>query len=360
MKKLISIIVLIIMSSGNLLAQNASTYFPALTGYKWYFKNTPLDSMNNPQSNLATYQVDSFSVVENYQGLLSSVVLSKSGLANVNQTAPYSDTSHYNFQSTNAYYYLNVLGIIGSIPGLDTVAFYAFLRSFETWYNTYRFSQTVNTNYTIFSRDTTITFDTLVLPLRLSATGRRFNDQNVSTVNGTYLAKKFLITATLSYLLTIPPFPTVAIPIVTRPDTVYIASGIWTVKDIIPSVNVDLSAIGFPVSFSVPGNVRELTSPSVGITLNANSVPSEYSLSQNYPNPFNPSTRINFSVPQTGSVTLKIYNVLGTEVQTLVSEEKEKGSYEVEFNASGLSSGIYYCKMQSGNFSDTKQMVLLK
>ncbi|MBL8007191.1 MAG: T9SS type A sorting domain-containing protein, partial [Ignavibacteria bacterium] len=184
--------------------------------------------------------------------------------------------------------------------------------------------------------------------------------QNVSTVNGTYLAKKFLITATLSYLLTIPPFPTVAIPIVTRPDTVYIASGIWTIKDIIPSVNVDLSAIGFPFSFSIPGNVRELTSPSVGITGSINSVPAEYSLSQNYPNPFNPSTMINFSVPQTGKITIKIYNLLGTEIKTLVSGIKQKGSYEVEFNASDLSSGIYYCRMQSDNFSDTKQMMLLK
>lgn len=360
MKKLTAAIILFLLCSCSLYSQNASEYFPSSTGYKWYFKNTPLDSMNNPQSNLATYQVDSFSVVETYQGLLSSVVLSKSGLSNVNQTAPYSDTSHYNFQSTNAYYYLNVLGIIGSIPGLDTVAFYAFLRSFETWYNTYRFSQTVNTNYTIFSRDTTITIDTLVLPLRLSATGRRYNDQNVSTVNGTYTAKKFLITATLSYLLTIPPFPTVAIPIVTRPDTVYIASGIWTIKDVIPSVNVDLSTIGFPVSFSIPGNVRELTSPSVGISGNINSVPSDYSLSQNYPNPFNPSTKIGYSVPHTGEVTIKIYNLLGTKIKTLVSGIQQKGSYEIEFNASDLASGIYYYRMQSDNFSDTKQMILLK
>ncbi|MCK7516473.1 MAG: T9SS type A sorting domain-containing protein [Ignavibacteriales bacterium] len=75
--------------------------------------------------------------------------------------------------------------------------------------------------------------------------------------------------------------------------------------------------------------------------------PSTFSLEQNYPNPFNPSTKIKYSVTQSSNVVLKIYDVLGNEVATLVNEEKPAGSYEVEFNPSSLTSGVYFYKLQS-------------
>lgn len=92
-----------------------------------------------------------------------------------------------------------------------------------------------------------------------------------------------------------------------------------------------------------------------GITL-----PTSYSLSQNYPNPFNPSTTIKYQIPQLSLVTLKVFDVLGKEIATLVSEEKAVGSYEVEFNTKGLSSGIYFYRLEAGNFIETKKMVLLR
>ena len=85
-----------------------------------------------------------------------------------------------------------------------------------------------------------------------------------------------------------------------------------------------------------------------------------FQLEQNYPNPFNPSTKISYSIPQEGDVTLKIYDVLGNEVATLVSEEKPAGVYEVEFNAGNLSSGIYLYKLTAGNFIQTRKMILIK
>lgn len=86
----------------------------------------------------------------------------------------------------------------------------------------------------------------------------------------------------------------------------------------------------------------------------------EYSLSDNYPNPFNPSTIINYSLKDNGVVTLKVFDVLGKEVQSLVDEQKEPGTYSVNFNASDLPSGIYFYTIQSGNFSASKKMILLK
>lgn len=85
-----------------------------------------------------------------------------------------------------------------------------------------------------------------------------------------------------------------------------------------------------------------------------------YTLGQNYPNPFNPGTKINYSIPVQTFVNIKIYDVLGRVIQTLVNEEKPAGNYEFEFNGSALSNGIYFYRLQTGNFVETKKMILLK
>ena len=89
-------------------------------------------------------------------------------------------------------------------------------------------------------------------------------------------------------------------------------------------------------------------------------IPTDYSLTQNYPNPFNPSTTIKYALSNPELVTLKIFNVLGKEVATLVSEQKPAGDYEVNFNADQLASGVYYYKLTAGDFISTKKMILLK
>jgi hypothetical protein len=88
--------------------------------------------------------------------------------------------------------------------------------------------------------------------------------------------------------------------------------------------------------------------------------PLTFYLSQNFPNPFNPSTEINYQLPVSGNVTLKIFNILGSEVITLVNEEKSAGSYVVNFNASNIPSGVYFYRLKSGRFIETKKMILLK
>ncbi len=89
-------------------------------------------------------------------------------------------------------------------------------------------------------------------------------------------------------------------------------------------------------------------------------LPQEYSLEQNYPNPFNPATTIQYSIPQRSNVILKVYDVLGNEVATLVNEEKDNGVYSVSFNAAKFSLGVYFYQLQSGRFSLTKKMSLVK
>lgn len=89
-------------------------------------------------------------------------------------------------------------------------------------------------------------------------------------------------------------------------------------------------------------------------------IASEYKLSQNYPNPFNPSTKINFSIPKSGLTTLKVYNILGKEVATLVNNFQNAGNYVVEFDASRLASGAYFYRLEVNGFVATKKMLLIK
>lgn len=89
-------------------------------------------------------------------------------------------------------------------------------------------------------------------------------------------------------------------------------------------------------------------------------IPENYYLSQNYPNPFNPQTKIMYSVPQNAFVTILVFDILGKEVVRLVNEEKSAGNYEVIWNTADLSSGVYFCRFKSGNFIETKKMILLR
>lgn len=91
-----------------------------------------------------------------------------------------------------------------------------------------------------------------------------------------------------------------------------------------------------------------------------NALAFSFKLSQNFPNPFNPVTSIQYSIPQRSNVTLKVYDVLGNEVKTLVNEEKDRGVYSVNFDASGLASGMYLYRLQAGSFVETKKMILLR
>ena len=96
------------------------------------------------------------------------------------------------------------------------------------------------------------------------------------------------------------------------------------------------------------------------VETNKDNLPTDFSLSQNYPNPFNPNTRIKYSIPNESKVVIRVYDILGKEIATLVNEEKPSGNYSVEFDASNLSSGVYLYKIQARDFVQTRKMILLK
>jgi hypothetical protein len=350
MKKILILLILFISAYG--FAQNANTYFPATTGYKWHYKNIPLDSLNNPMTNLTRYRIDSFAVVADYKGLSASTVRIKDNLLSFNQSTAYNDTNYHNFQTTNGWEYLKTSLISDTIP---VPGFLNFLRGLENWYNVYRFANAVNSEYVVFTKDTTIAFDTLTAPIRVKLKVKRLNDENISTVNGNYLSKKFVTTFGLYYRFFI-----LEIPIIERPDTTWIAQNVWMVKKVTPSANVNLSSLGIPITFSVPGNIYELTNPSIGIQNISTEIPPAFSLKQNYPNPFNPSTNVKFSIVNAGDVKIVVYDARGREVQTLVNERLQAGTYDVTFDGSRLNSGVYFYKLSVNGYSQTRRMVMTK
>ena len=132
----------------------------------------------------------------------------------------------------------------------------------------------------------------------------------------------------------------------------------WTVPNILTTqARIKISDISLPSIYDVSDEPFRIN---YVVSVDENVVVTEYKLHQNYPNPFNPYTTIKYQVPELSFVSLKVYDVLGREVATLVNEEKSAGTYEVEINEASLSSGIYFYNLQAGSFIETKKMVLMK
>jgi hypothetical protein len=124
----------------------------------------------------------------------------------------------------------------------------------------------------------------------------------------------------------------------------------WVDTVIILNNSINNSSLAIPTFIDFP----------LGIGNEMNNLPLQFSLHQNYPNPFNPVTSIQYVVGSLQFVTLKVYDVLGNELATLVNEEKPAGEYEVEFDGTNLSSGIYFYRIRAGSYTETKKMVLLR
>ena len=122
---------------------------------------------------------------------------------------------------------------------------------------------------------------------------------------------------------------------------------------------IDATNVARTSPYSAPTELYDAKTGTTGVP-KTNPVPSDFSLLQNYPNPFNPSTLISFDIPRTSMVTLKVYDVLGKEIVSLVNGETSFGRHSVQFNSTGLSSGVYFYRLQSGDFVQTKRMMLLK
>jgi predicted GH43/DUF377 family glycosyl hydrolase len=138
-----------------------------------------------------------------------------------------------------------------------------------------------------------------------------------------------------------------------------------------PAIPTYIEARGTPIAgieYDFDGDLRNTLTPDIGADEidgtpgvgDENVPPTEFVLEQNYPNPFNPSTTFRYSIPQTSKVVIKVYDILGNEIALLMDEEKTVGTYELTWNAVGLSSGIYFYQLKAGEFVQTRKMLLIK
>jgi len=368
MKKIIYTIALL-LGTGITLPQQASDYFPEQPYARWEYKLTVLDSLSNEIDSLHYYRHDKIIDEAVFEGKQAKILQTKSGPAETIYFQPYLDSIFFNFSGSDGNEYFKVgyvkllLSALDSVLNIPDFNFVEFFTSFEDWYAVYRFNQPVNDEYTILLLDTSVTIDTLTIPLRLEVRGVRLPDDSISTLFKDFSCKKFARKIVVSLLLNVlPPLPPIEVPIFILEDYIWIAEGYWIVRGVIPPINIDFSELNINLpSFYIPGLITDLEYTNIITSVEKEPIiPEQVELAQNYPNPFNPSTTIKFSVIEPGFVSLKIYNSIGEEVAVLLEQEFSLGSYKVEWNAAGLPSGFYFYQLKTESFVEAKKMIFLK
>jgi len=352
-------VILLLFICQSILAQTASTYFPSQTGYKWNYESVPLDSLNNPVNEQKFFSIDSFAVTSQYNGKNANVVLSKTGPQSTINFQPYTDSIYYNFESSNGFEYFDpelFSGLLGNVDTTLGINFVTFFTSLKGWYSYYRFSSGNNIEYQIFKKDTAITVNTISATIRFELIGKKLQDESLNTAIGIFDCKKFLLEVRISYLL----LNIIPVKMFGVENTVWLAPDNWKVKSYIPTTNVDLSYLGFP-AFKIPGLESNITTPISGLEENNYELVNNFKLYQNYPNPFNPSTKISWQLPVGSNVTLKLYNSLGEELETIVNEYFSEGIHSklVTLNST-FPSGVYFYQLKVGNQVQSKKMILIK
>jgi hypothetical protein len=275
MKKQLYIFVILILSFSNTLkAQNGADYFPSATGHKWFYTTTPRDSLNQPVNSLTFVTDDSFAVSGNFRGKPTNFVLGKAGTKQTVLRSPYMDTSYVSTDQTN------ILIYTGAIPGIDTVSI-GFLNNVNDWYSVYRLAQTLNSSYTIFTRDTVVNYSGVNTTFTTEIKGKRIADQLITTALGDFLCKKFIITYDIKATVFIFPITLLAIN-----DTVYLAPGNYIVRDVRASSNVDLSSFG-QLAFYIPGSTMDILAPPAVLSADQDNISVKYNSGDSLVSVFN-------------------------------------------------------------------------
>lgn len=356
MKTLLFITCLLI-SSVQVYSQQASDYFPPEPVVEYTYKAFPLDSLNNLISSEEFRRRDLFIDVAEYEGKLANILFTKDAPIDSIDILPYLDSLFLHFDSTDGYEYFQIGDLEGILRSLDSLeidpnfSFLDFFISLEDWYSVYRFSAAVNVKYNLITVDTTI----IIFPTKFEYIGERFPDETITNSMGSFDCKKFLISWNISANL----FGTWTDLLTTR-DTIWIAPGdeFWMVQEHIPTNHIVLPPLFGIDPMSIPGL---FTGDVIIVSADDEQfIPTEIALKQNYPNPFNPSTSIQYAVSSRQFVSLKVYDILGNEVATLVNSEKPSGVYEVEWYASNVPSGVYFYQLKTEGYVETKKMILLR
>ncbi len=366
MKFIITLLTLLL--SQPFFAQVAEKYFPKDLGVKLSYSIVPLNSENEPMLEYKMVEVDSFVAENKFFGKKAKLMLTKIGYADDITNIPFPDSTFINFERDVTSKFLSLQTLIDTnlVTGfLKSPKFVQTLDELDGWYPIYQFAKDMNSKYLLFQKDTLIVVDSVEYPIRLESIGVRKNDENISTAIGNFNCKKFVFSFTLSYLLTVSPLPTVPVPLLTIPDTTWIAEDNWIVKEVVPTTILDLTRIG-KETYSIMGYQKLATSELTDVHDSRNRTNLQYELGQNYPNPFNPTTMISYTIPTTSKVKIEIFNSLGQKVSELVNKTQTTGNHSANWNATNFSSGTYFARLTVTSlnskeiFSEVKKMLLLK
>ncbi len=353
----ISFYFLIIITAFNSLvySQGARNFFPEQEGHIWYYKVTPLNEESGKIDSASVVVVDSFANSGTYFGKEAFLVMTRNANRSPGDSTIYTDSTFLAFEGGRSLQYFSFLSFLntgdagGDLSGLA--------EALSDWYTAFDFGLQVGGKYNIFSKDTTVNLDGQNVPLRIEINGERNADENIITETGEFKCRKFVVRAVVSILITIFPFPPVAVPFLELPISTWISEGEWIVYQYTPSVEVDLSAIGGP-KLNIPGSQKVVTG--IPTSVKVEDIPLSFELYQNYPNPFNPSTTISFYLTQSSRVTLDLFSILGEKVNTLISGNLKPGFHSIDFSADNLSSGVYFYRLNTGYNSITKKMIISK
>ncbi|MBI3190013.1 MAG: hypothetical protein HYZ33_05135, partial [Ignavibacteriales bacterium] len=311
-----AILFLLLISSLPLFSQ-ASNYFPNSIGTTWTFDAALLGAGDTVIAGSEYREVDSVAEYSLLDGKNAYTIQSRleSGIP--------SGSSFFAFEGANGFVYLPSLP-----PPLDTLIDVPAAQ----WITSFKFNSGFVPPWDIFEWDTTITIDSLTIPAAIKISGSREGlNESVTVPAGTFTAARFNIIEQVG-IRSGPIF----FPFLTMVDTFWIAQNTWIVKHTRASVTFSYDTL----SFNIPGARRELVAFTPNAITEEAELPSGIALYQNYPNPFNPLTNFQFTIDRSQFTILKVYNVLGQEVATLVNEMKNAGEHFVTWDASGLTSGV--------------------
>jgi hypothetical protein len=307
----------------------------------WVHNVYVLDSLGNPVGQPRTV-IDSSVAYQNFLGKPTLFIVSRPAGVEIG------DTNWVSASNQSIFIHQNDLEI-------DTLVSF----KLPDWFEYYRFSTSLGTFYQIYRIDTTLTVPQLgTVPLRFLVRGTRLGLDTVTVPAGFFYAIKFRIEIKVQYLVSLPPpLPPVAIDIVTIPYNYWLAQGRYIIKSIQEPFSIDT------LNLFIPGSMRELVEfKAPTLVKNDKQEIETFELYQNYPNPFNGATIIQFKLNKREKIKLKIYDMLGKELKTLINDELEKGLHQVYFEPAeiNLTSGIYYYRLVTSSGIRSKALIYLK
>ncbi len=243
----------------------ASGVFPDQTGGKWFFRNVPLDSLEQPMDSLAFIRVDTFASVEEYYGKNSNIYLSKLGTPSTLPVTPFLDTVGYAVEENVVWQLVDIANLADTSLIPDT-SLANLLYSLQGWYPVYDFDAQTNDEYVLLRIDTTLILNDTEIPFRVEVTTERNTDETIPTILGNLECYKFRTTLKLAYLIELPFVGTVPVYFLQYPINQWINDGNWIVEEYSPSINVDLSFFGLP-AFYIPGRTSKLINQPAYIVL---------------------------------------------------------------------------------------------